>query len=227
MTLFFNAASDWYGTSDAIGKEQFLDISHRYDTPAFIDAAADATPVHRLFENQRMGYDLVAFSGGKILRGPQSAGLLLGRKDLVEAAKLNYSPYEAPIGRAMKVNKEEMFGMYAAVKAFVEADHEREWDRWIDRTRRIAWFAEKVPTIKGETNEPDGPSNQFPGLSVSWDPSRVRITPKEVENRLRAGTPKIEVSGGDESLGVAVVTLRQQEVDIVGRRLQEVLEQAV
>ena len=103
MALFFNAAG-----KSSISHEEFVAIAKRNNIPSFIDAAADVPPVGNLFKYQKMGFDLVTFSGGKMIRGPQSTGLLFGRKDLIEAAKLNHSPHEAPIGRPMKVNKEEM-----------------------------------------------------------------------------------------------------------------------
>ena len=108
-----------------------------------------------------MGFDLVTFSGGKMIRGPQSAGLLFGRKDLIEAAKLNHSPHEAPIGRPMKVNKEEMFGMYAALKSYVERDHKKEWQDWLDRISRIKSQLETIATVKGETHVEPGTGKCF------------------------------------------------------------------
>lgn len=104
MALYFNAAD-----SSSITHEDFVAVARRHNIPAFIDAAADVPPVENLFKFQKIGFDLVTFSGGKMIRGPQSAGLLFGRKDLIEAAKLNHSPHECPIGRPMKVNKEEIF----------------------------------------------------------------------------------------------------------------------
>jgi L-seryl-tRNA(Ser) seleniumtransferase len=97
MALFFNAARD-----HSITHEEFVAIGKKHNIPTFIDAAADVPPVENLFKYQKMGFDLVTFSGGKMIRGPQSTGLLFGRKDLIEAAKLNHSPYECPIGRPMK-----------------------------------------------------------------------------------------------------------------------------
>lgn len=227
MALFFNAASSWYGTPDSITKEQFVEIAKRHDVPTFIDAAADVPPVERLFEYQRMGFDLVTFSGGKMLRGPQSAGVLLGRGDLIEAAKLNFNPYEAPIGRTMKVNKEEIFAMYVAIKSYLARDHDREWREWVGRTERIAHAVEKVPTVETEVVVPPGPANEFPGLQVRWDPNRIPLTPGDVEERLRAGRPRIETSGGKDSLGLAVVTLRPDQVAVVARRVRAVLADAL
>ena len=165
MALFFNGALSWFGVPDSISHEEFVAVAKRHNIPTFIDAAADVPPVENLFRFQKTGFDLITFSGGKMIRGPQSAGLLFGRKDLIEAAKINNSPNECPIGRPMKVNKEEIFGMYAAVKSYIERDHEKEWQEWLDRIKQIASKLEKIPTLKSETVMNPGPANALPGMS--------------------------------------------------------------
>ena len=162
-----------------------------------------------------------------MIHGPQSAGLLFGRKDLIEAAKLNHSPHEAPIGRPMKVNKEEMFGMYAALKSYLERDHKKEWQEWLDRTKRIAAVLEKTATVKTETHIDPGPANAFPSLKVSWDPTKVKTTTKEVITELKDGSPSIVANGHGDSLLVGVVLLRADQVDIVAKRVKEILDKAV
>ncbi|MDT7828652.1 aminotransferase class V-fold PLP-dependent enzyme [Pricia sp. S334] len=232
MALFFNGAISWYGIKDSIDHEEFVAVCKRHKIPSFIDAAADVPPVENLFKYQKMGFDLVTFSGGKMIRGPQSAGLLFGRKDLIEAAKLNNSPHEAPIGRPMKVNKEEMFGMYAALKSYLERDHKKEWQDWLSRAESIRSEIATIPSVKGETHVPDGPANVVPSLHVTWDQKRVKTTPKEVYDALKGGTPSIVCGGvgqkdGKELLSVGVVLLRPEQVSIVAKRLKEVLRQAV
>lgn len=227
MVHCFNAAEDWFGIPDSISHKDFIAIAKKHNIPAFIDAAADVTPAENLFKFQKEGFDLITFSGGKILRGPQSTGLLFGRKDLIEAAKLNFDPYECPIGRPMKVNKEEMFGMYVALKTFLQEDHKAVWNQWVDRTRQIAAHLKTVPTVIGKTHIPSGKSNYFPGLSVSWDQDRVKITPREVSEKLRNGNPCIEVGGGKEAVHIAVVTLRPDQDAIVAEQLKKILEQAL
>jgi len=224
MALFFNAAEEGH----SITHEEFVAIGKKHKIPTFIDAAADVPPVENLFRFQKMGFDMVTFSGGKMIRGPQSAGLFFGRKDLIEAAKLNHSPYESPIGRPMKVNKEEMFGMYAALKLYLEKDHKKEWQDWLDRTKRIAAQLETVPTVKGETVVDPGPANAFPSLLVTWDQARVKISNKEVQKALKDGTPSIVANTGkNNALSVGVVLLRPEQVDIVAKRVKEILEKAV
>ena len=227
MALFFNGAMSWFGVPDSISHEDFVKIAKRHKIPTFIDAAADVPPVENLFRFQKIGFDLVTFSGGKMLRGPQSAGLLFGRKDLIEAAKLNNSPNECPIGRPMKVNKEEIFGMYAAVKSYIERDHEKEWQEWLDRINRISTHLEKIPTVKSETIINPGPANALPGMIVRWDQSRVKTSPKDVVRALLEGTPSIVAGDRGEALGIGVVLLRPEQVDIVAGRIKEILEKAI
>ncbi|WP_373519310.1 aminotransferase class V-fold PLP-dependent enzyme [Pricia sp.] len=231
MALFFNAAVSWYGIEDTIDHEAFVAICKRHNIPSFIDAAADVPPVENLFKYQKMGFDLVTFSGGKMIRGPQSAGLLFGRKDLIEAAKLHCSPHEAPIGRPMKVNKEEMFGMYAALKSYLERDHKKEWQDWLDRADQILSRLKTVPSVMGETNVPKGPANVVPSLHVTWDQKQVKITPKEVYEALKSGTPSIVCSigqnNGEELLSVGVILLRPEQVTIVADRIKAILQEAV
>lgn len=226
MALFFNAASN-----SSVSHEDFVAICKKHNVPSFVDAAADVPPVENLFKFQKIGFDLVTFSGGKMIRGPQSAGLLFGRKDLIEAAKLNHSPHEAPIGRPMKVNKEEIFGMYAALKAYLERDHKKEWQDWLDRIKLIRTTIETVPSVKGETHIDPGPANAFPSLHVTWDQEQVKMTPREVVDALKTGKPAIVANlgrkGQDRVLSVGVVLLKPTDVKIVADRVKEILHNAI
>jgi len=222
MALFFNAAG-----KSSVTHEDFVAIAKKHKIPTLLDAAADVPPVENLFKYQKIGFDLVTFSGGKMIRGPQSAGLLFGRKDLITAARLNHSPNEAPIGRPMKVNKEEMFGMYAALKAYLERDHKKEWEEWIDRTKVIGSKLETLPTVKTEVWVDPGPANAFPSLNVTWDQTKIKIKPAEVVAALKNGTPSIVANGRKEHLTIGVVLLRPDQVDIVANRVKSILQQAV
>jgi L-seryl-tRNA(Ser) seleniumtransferase len=226
LALFFNAAG-----SSSVSREEFVALCKKHSIPSFIDAAADVPPVENLFKYQKMGFDLVTFSGGKMIRGPQSAGLLFGRKDLIEAAKLNHSPHEAPIGRPMKVNKEEMFGMYAALKSYLERDHKKEWKDWLDRIERIKKKAEQVDSVQGETHVEPGPANAFPSLYLTWDQETVKMTASDVQSALQKGTPSIVANvsnkDGNKVLNVGVVLLRPDQVDIVANRVKEILQHAI
>lgn len=226
MGLFFNAAAQFGGFEDYITHEEFVEICRNHGIPSFIDAAADVPPVDNLFKYTEMGFDLVTFSGGKAIRGPQSAGLLYGRKDLIEAAKLNHNPNSDSIGRGLKVNKEEIFAMYVALKSYLNMDHEAQWQEWLERTERIAASAETVPTVTGETHITPGPANHFPNLRLRWDQEQLGITPSDVVEAMRNGSPSIEVSGGRDMLNISVVMMKADQVDIVAQRVKEVLEQA-
>ncbi|WDF79328.1 aminotransferase class V-fold PLP-dependent enzyme [Mucilaginibacter sp. KACC 22773] len=222
MALFFNAAE-----KSSITHADFVAIAKRHSIPTFLDAAADVPPVENLFKFQKIGFDLVTFSGGKMIRGPQSAGLLFGRKDLITAARLNHSPNEAPIGRPMKVNKEEMFGMYAALKAYLERDHKKEWEDWMQRTKYIGAQLESLHSVKTETVVDPGPANAYPSLNVTWDSSKIKITPGQVVTALKNGTPSIVANSHGDSLTIGVVLLRPDQVDIVAGKVKTILQQAV
>ena len=222
MALFFNAAG-----KSSIPHADFVAIAKRHNIPTLLDAAADVPPVENLFKYQKIGFDLVTFSGGKMIRGPQSAGLLFGRKDLITAARLNHSPNEAPIGRPMKVNKEEMFGMYAALKAYIERDHVKEWEEWIQRTKHIGSQLERIQSVKTETVIDPGPANAFPSLNVTWDQDKIKIKPKEVVAALKKGVPSIVANGREDHLTIGVVLLRPDQVDIVTERVRSILQQAI
>jgi len=224
MALFFNAGEVG---KNPISHEAFIALAKKHNVPSFIDAAADVPPVENLFKFQKMGFDLVTFSGGKMIRGPQSAGILFGRKDLIEAAKLNHSPNEAPIGRPMKVNKEEMFGMYAALKSYLERDHKKEWQGWLDRAAHMSAIFETVPSVKAKTKIAPGPANAFPGIEVTWDQSKIKLSGEDIKDALKAGTPSIVVNGNKAMLDVGVVLLRPEEVDLVANRIKQVLLKAV
>jgi len=221
MALFFNAAG-----KSSISHSDFVAVAKKHKIPTLLDAAADVPPVENLFKFQKIGFDLVTFSGGKMIRGPQSAGLLFGRKDLITAARLNHSPNEAPIGRPMKVNKEEMFGMYAALKAYIERDHKKEWEDWLQRTKHIGAQLESLPSVKTETVVDPGPANAFPSLNVSWDQNKIKIKPKEVVKALKDGTPSIVANGREDHLTIGVVLLRPDQVDVVAGRVKSILQQA-
>jgi len=225
MCHFFNAAE-----GGQIGREKWIEVAHRHGVPCFNDAAADVPPISNLWNYTRMGFDLVTFSGGKGIRGPQNAGLLLGRKDLIEAAKLNTSPNCPSIGRGLKVCKEDMVAMWAAMERFMRIDldaEDREWRRRIDV---IAAALRAIPTLKTETIVPPI-ANHVPHLLLHWDETRVKITPNQMKARLAAGNPSIataRVHGtGETGFLISVFMLQSAEEQLVAERVREILEQAV
>lgn len=224
MLLFLNKAENL----GQVKMAEFIEIGKRHGVPTFNDAAADVPPVENLTKYVRMGFDLVAFSGGKGIRGPQSAGLLFGRKDLIEAARLNTLPYSDTMGRGLKVNKEEMVGMMVALEHYMNRDHEADWAEW---ERRIETMAAAVDSIEGVRTERFVPeiANQVPHLRVSWDRSAVPIAPDDVKQKLRDGDPSIELIPGGyvpETLEIASWMLQPGEAEIVGARIAEILRQA-
>jgi D-glucosaminate-6-phosphate ammonia-lyase len=221
MMLFFNA-------NDPIGQikaEEFAQLGKKLGVPTFNDAAADVPPVENLWRYTKMGFDLVTFSGGKGLRGPQCSGLLIGRKDLIEAATMNNNPYSDSVGRTNKAGKEEIVGMWAAVEYFVKQDHKAVWRDWEKRCKTVAdLVSPSTKTIKTEVFVPEI-ANAVPHLRITWDYAASGITPAEVVKQLREGEPRIEVRpGAKDAIEVAVWMLEPGEEQIVGRRLREILK---
>ena len=222
LMAYFNV----HGVDGKIKVEDYAALGKKLGIPTLIDAAADIPPVENYSRFLKMGFDLAAFSGGKVLRGPQCSGLLLGRKDLVEAAAANNNPQTDSLGRTSKVGKEEIVGLWAALEYFVKQDPAAMWKEWERRCATIAAQAATVAGVKAETFVPR-PANAVPHLKVSWDAASVGVTPGEVVKRLRDGDPRIEVRATlADGLEVGVWMLEPGEDEIVGRRLKEVLHKA-
>ncbi|HXI27656.1 MAG TPA: aminotransferase class V-fold PLP-dependent enzyme [Vicinamibacterales bacterium] len=219
MMLFYNNNN----AEGRIRDEAFVAIGKKHDVPTLNDAAADVPPVDNLWKYTQMGFDLVAFSGGKGLRGPQSAGLLLGRKDLVAAARLNAPPNGNTVGRGMKVNKEEMVGMLAALEAYLASDHAAERREFEARAETIRSSAAAVPGVKAEIFVPEV-ANHVPHVRISWNGAATNMTAAEAVNRLRAGEPSIGTRSEGDALVIGVWMMRAGEDKIVARRLREVLQ---
>jgi L-seryl-tRNA(Ser) seleniumtransferase len=174
-----------------------------------------------------MGFDLVIFSGGKGLRGPQSTGLLAGRKDLIQAARLNGSPNSDAIGRGQKVNKEEMLGMMVAVEAALKRDKDADWREWEKRVKLISDSLAPLKAVKTEMFVPDV-TYSVPHLRISWDEAALKISPPEAIRRLRDGEPSIEVrSSPEDCVEIGVWLLEPGQAQIVARRIHEILKDAV
>ena len=210
-----------------IGHEEFVRIGKEHGVPTLNDAAADVPPVDNLFRFTKMGYDLVAYSGGKGLRGPQSAGLLLGRRDLIESARMNNSPNSDSVARTNKVNKEEIIGMLVALELFLETDQDETWREWTRRCRRIE---QAVGGLRGVATEVFVPeiANAVPHLRIRWDYAETGLDAKQAAERLRAGEPSIEVRPGfEDGLEVAVWMLDPGDERVVGRMIHKVLAEAI
>jgi len=228
MCHFFNAAEE-----GKISHEDWVAVAHRHGVPCFNDAAADVPPISNLWKYTQMGFDLVTFSGGKGIRGPQNAGLLLGRKDLIEAATWSNSPHDETVGRGMKVAKEQIVGMVAAVDWLLAQSDDGMQKEFHRRAERIAAALKGIPGVRHEIFVPPL-ANAVPHLLIHYDQAKIR--PLEVAEQMRKGTPAIELNpstgrksgsaglpNAEDAIVVGVWMLQPGEDVIVGRRLREVL----
>jgi len=223
-------------------------VAKKFNIPILLDDAAGIPPIDNTKLYAKMGLDLYTFSGGKGLRGPQCSGLLLGRKDLIEAAMKNTSPWEGSVCRAMKVGKEEIVGLLTAVETWLKTDLNILNREWNARVQRIEKLVQTVPGIETDISIPaDG--NRYPTLHISWDEKKWGYTVKDCVQQLRAGDPVIEVAGADNPSIVPAVhegnpkqgseeeperrklelvssTIQPNEVLIVGQRIRELLSAA-
>lgn len=222
LMWFLNIQSD----NGQIKHEQWIEIAKKNGIPTMIDMAADVPPVENLWKFNDMGFDLVCVSGGKAMRGPQSAGILMGKKHLIAAARLSMPPRGSTIGRGMKVNKEEILGMYVALEKFINMDHKKEWKMWEDRTALIGNAAKSVNGVTTEVTVPKL-GNHTPTLRVTWDAAKVSLPVKVLQENLRNGNPSIEIIAGDmNSLTITTWMLKPGEEKIVASRLKEELQKA-
>jgi L-seryl-tRNA(Ser) seleniumtransferase len=203
--------------------------------PAFDDCAADTPPIPRLWEYTNMGYDLVTFSGGKDMRGPQCAGLLLGREDLIGYALLNMSPQEDTIGRPCKVGKEENCGMLKALELFLASDQTAILKQYYEQ---LGVVSDAVCQLPGVTTvyryNPDQIANHTVGMSISWDPSKINLTTEDVHQQLLATRPlSIQMGGGRRhssgppTLSLSAWQLKPGEEKVIAKRLVEILSKGV
>jgi L-seryl-tRNA(Ser) seleniumtransferase len=220
MLFFFNAADP----SGSIHHEEFVAIAKKHSVPTLIDAAADVPPVENLWRLTQMGFDIATFSGGKGLRGPQSAGLMLGRKDLIEAARLNNSPNSDSLGRTNKVNKEEIVGMLVALERYLALDHSAEWKEWEARCATISSALSRFPDVNAEVHVPEI-ANAVPHLRITWDYQARNLTVPQVVEKLREGSPSIEVSPSSSrrQLGIGVWMMQPGDDAIVAEHLRAIL----
>ena len=219
MLWFLNANTD----RGDIKWEEFVSLGKKHNIPTFIDCAADVPPVDNLFKFTRIGFDMVAFSGGKGLRGPQSAGLLLGKKEYIEAARLHTPPRGETIGRGMKVNKEEVLGMLAALELYLSKDHQAEWKMWEDQIDLISESAKSVSGVETTIHVPPH-ANHVPSLKIRWDQSKVNISPDNVRKILREGSPSIETVGNKNEIGITTWMMVPGQEKIVAKKIKKILK---
>jgi hypothetical protein len=195
-----------------------------------VDAAAEILTLKPNVHLAR-GASVVVYSGGKCIRGPQAAGLMLGEKALLQAAWANSAPHHA-FGRSLKVGKEEIMGMLAAVEMWVKRDHDAEWKQWTAWCNQIGDAVKKVDGVTASIGEPrEGLSNRTPQLSIKWDGAKLGITGSEVHKLLGDTEPRIILASGNgarpsnmaSSVSVVPYMLMPGDVKVIADRLYNVL----
>ena len=222
MLWFLNASNPLGKIKDV----EFVEIARKYKIPTMNDCAADVPPVENLWKYTQMGFDLVCISGGKGLRGPQSAGMLLGKKDLITAARKNAPPNGNTVGRGMKVNKEEVLGMLVAIEVYLSRDHKADWALWEKQVKMINEAALSIPGVTPEIHIPEV-ANHVPSIRLKWDQTKVKISPEQVRDALRSGHPSIETMGGKESVDITTWMMIPGEERVVVKRIKEILSKAI
>lgn len=242
-----NTAMIYTGSEpDALAKE--IGVAKRANVPIFMDAADGVPPIDKLQMFAKMGCDLFTVSGGKGLCGPQSSGVLLGRKDLIEAALANTNPWEGAVCRPMKVGKEEIMGCLAALEAWYHKDLAVLDKEWNARVERIQKLVQTVPGVTTSIATPAG-GNSYPTLTVTWDQNGWGYSIQNCARDLLDGTPSIAVltddnpsdvlgrdpnrqhhrsskGGANDKLQIISMTLKPGEEIIVGRRMRQLLSEA-
>ena len=233
MTNYFNAAD-----GGEIGQQDWLDVAHEHNVPCHLDAAADMPPISNLWKYTEMGWDMVCFSGGKGIRGPQNAGLLLGKKKYTDLAQRNICP-EDSVGRGMKVAKEQVVGMVAAVDWLLSHTDEGLDKEWRQRARVIVDMVKDIPSVRTEILVPEI-ANHVPHLVIHFDAAVIGASPKQIRHSLRTGTPAIEINPHTattkasqglpalpDALVVTTFLLNPGEERIVGRQIRKELKSAM
>jgi len=222
--IYVNAVNGSF-TGQPFSLEVIAGVAKPKNIPILIDAAAENLTIPSV--HIKRGADVVAYSGGKAIRGPQCAGLMLGRKDILQSAWQASSPHHGP-GRDNKVGREEMIGMMAAVETWLKRDHNAEYKSWMDRLNTIAKKALTIQGVKTSISEPVELSNKHPTLWVSWDPAKFNVTGYEIAEELGSTKPRVAVGSKDQSDGstsIDLVSSHMQEGEdiIVAERVYEIL----
>jgi L-seryl-tRNA(Ser) seleniumtransferase len=219
--------------SGPLSLENVAKLAKPRDIPVLVDAAAENLTIPNVHLDR--GATIVAYSGGKAIRGPQCSGLLLGRKDLLMSAWQASSPHHGP-GRDNKVGREEMLGLLAAVEAWVTRDHDAEWKKWLSYLDTISRRVSAIDGIETSVREPMGLSNHSPALVISWDPAKLHVIGEEVAEELARTKPRIALAGGEgggrnrrepdngkTSISITAWMMQPGDDKIVADRIHEVL----
>ena len=228
--IFYTHA--WFCTAEAMPLAQTAEIAHRAGLPLIVDAAAEVPPVDNLTRFLDEGADLVTFSGGKSIRGPQSTGFILGKKDLIEACRLNDCPHGA-IGRGMKTGKEDIVGLVKAIEIYMAQDHKAEMAVWERRVAHVVDAMAGLAHVRARRQMPYGIGQQIPHAAIGWDEDALGVSAEDAVRLLRDGRPRIAVQlinpqrygfGGYEQTEIRIHphTLQAGEEIVIARRLREV-----
>ena len=212
----------WIG--QAAGLPEVIDVAHARNVPVIVDAAAMLPPQENLQRYVTMGADMVTFSGGKGILGPQSTGIVCGRKDLIEAASLNNSP-NSGVGRTMKVCKEEIVGLMTALELFVERDYDAVFTEWRRRSQEIVDSLDGIEGVSCAVEYDGGVTRLAPQAIVYFDSDWAGPSPQDVVARMKDGDPPIHIGSGSYhgELWVDPVNIRDDDVPLVATRLREAL----
>ncbi len=207
--------------------EAIVEIAKPAGIPVLIDAAAENLTIPSV--HLERGADVVAYSGGKAMCGPQGAGLLLGEKDLLMAAWQASSPHHGP-SRDNKIGREETMGMLAAVEAWVMRDHDAEWRAWLDKLDTIAQRIIAVESVETYLEEPAGLSNRAPTLVIAWDPAALHLTGEEVAENFARNRPRIAVGSQDRAdqatIRITPSQMQPGHEQIVAERVHAILTES-
>src|SRR5579884_2116859 len=208
----------------ALPIEHVIESAHRHNVPVIVDAAAQLPPPENLWRFTRdLGADIAIFSGGKGLCGPQPTGLVLGRKSIIEGIYVNASPVQN-IGRPMKVGKEELAGILAALEWYLRQDHKAIMKRYEDVVQLfVERFDGKKPGVSARRDFPSEAGQPHPRALITLDPAVLGFGVDHVVKALRDGEPSIAVAGGRAGIYINPQTLQEGEERIVARRLAEIL----
>ncbi len=219
-------AYNYHEPSGKLDHRHWLELASRHGIPTLLDAAADTPPVANLWKYIQLGYDLVVFSGGKALRGPQDTGLLLGRHSLIELARQNASPNEGTVGRVAKVSKEDMVALWKAVEQYVHGEGDLLWTQCARRLDHLESVLSGVDSLSTQRIVP-AVANRFPHLLLFWDERQLGVTRDELRRQLRDGDPPVvtgRVAGtGEDGFLISVINLKDGEEQIVGQRIRQIL----
>ena len=224
MMLSYN----FYEPSGGIRHKDWLAFAKVHGIPTFLDAAADVPPLTTLHRFTDMGFDMVSFSGGKAMRGPQGSGLLVGGQEWIARARQNAFPREGVVGRVAKVSKEDIVALCKAIECFVRSDIQTLTDRCIDQLEVIAKLLATIPQVTTSMIVPPV-ANQFPHLLVKWDEVDLGMTPAMLKQSLLTGKPRIAIDRvygtGSEGMLLSAINLQPGEAEVVGERVRALLQQ--